>query len=427
MAAGIAALAGGLFGSTASGAQLVGLGAALTFVGVATLSPTIARPVAGTLGLPFRGRSVAGKIGRENAMRNPRRTASTAAALMIGLGLVAMVAIMAASLKASLFATLESTLKADLTVSTASFVPFSPDIAVRLSDLDEVAAASPFRQNGFHVDDQSDFVSAIDPGTIGQVAELDVLEGSIADLGGDTIAIYEEVASDHGWGIGDEVPAAFPAQGARPLRIVAIYGENTLAGNYAIALDTYADVFTEQLDSFVLVKGAEGVPIDGLRAAVEETLEPYPNIEVQNQAEFRETYAGAIDQLVGFITALLLFAILIALFGIVNTLGLSIYERTRELGLLRAVGMGKKQVKRMIRYEAVIIALFGALLGVVVGIAFGWALQQALEPEGVTVLAIPVGQLVTYTLIAALAGVVAAIWPARRAAKIDVLTAISYE
>jgi putative ABC transport system permease protein len=211
------------------------------------------------------------------------------------------------------------------------------------------------------------------------------------------------------------------------LRIVAIYGENTLAGNYAIALDTYADVFTEQLDSFVLVKGAEGVPIDGLRAAVEETLEPYPNIEVQNQAEFRETYAGAIDQLVGFITALLLFAILIALFGIVNTLGLSIYERTRELGLLRAVGMGKKQVKRMIRYEAVIIALFGALLGVVVGIAFGWALQQALEPEGVTVLAIPVGQLVTYTLIAALAGVVAAIWPARRAAKIDVLTAISYE
>ena len=275
-AAGVLALGAGLFGSTGSGAQLVGLGAALTFIGVATLSPTVARPVAGVLGAPFRRLSISGKIGRENAMRNPRRTSSTAAALMIGLGLVAMVAILAASLKASLFVTLEQTLKADLTLSTTSFTPFSPDVATNIGALDEVAAASPFRQNGFQVDGRTDFITALDPATIDQVAELDVTQGAIADLGGDTVAIYQEVADDNGWGIGDEVPASFPSGGDRPLRVVAIYGENAIAGNYAISLDTYEDLYTEQLDVFVLVKGAEGVTIEQLQSAVESTLAVVP-------------------------------------------------------------------------------------------------------------------------------------------------------
>jgi putative ABC transport system permease protein len=148
---------------------------------------------------------------------------------------------------------------------------------------------------------------------------------------------------------------------------------------------------------------------------------------VQDQAAFREQQAGFIDQLLALVTALLLMAIVIALFGIVNTLGLSIYERTRELGLLRAVGMSRRQVKRMIRWESVIIAVFGAVLGIVIGVLFGWALQQALRNEGVTEFVLPVGQLVVYLVLAGLAGVLAAIWPARRAAKLDVLQAISYE
>jgi putative ABC transport system permease protein len=424
---GIGALLTGLFGSTGSGAQLVGLGAALTFVGVATLSPVIARPVAGAIGRPFRGRSVAGTVGRENAMRNPRRTASTAAALMIGLGLVAMVAILSASLKASFDAALASTLKADLTLSTTSFSAFSPEVASIVSELDEVAAASPFRQNGFRVDGDTDFITAFDPATVDLVASLEVEEGSVADLGGDTVMVYRDEADERGWALGDEVPAAFPSLGDRPLRIVGIYGENTLLGNYAIALETYESVYTEQLDAFVLVKGADGVAIADLQAAVEQAVTDFPNIDVQDQASFREKQAGFIDQILGLVTALLAMAIVIALFGIANTLGLSIYERTRELGLLRAVGMERAQVKRMIRTESVIIALFGALLGIVIGIGFGWALQRALEPEGVTELSIPVGQLAVYLVFAALAGVLAAVWPARRAARIDVLRAIAYE
>jgi putative ABC transport system permease protein len=438
-ALGIAALVIGLFepdgassfldalGLPDNAAVLVGLGAALTLVGIAQLSPFVARPVAGAIGAPLRGRSVPARIGRENAIRNPRRTASTASALMIGLGLVAMVAILAASLKASFDTALRETLKADFTLSTTSFSPFSPQVARELAAVDEVGAVTPFRQNGFEVDGAQSFITGLDETTIDDVATLEVSQGSLSDLGGDTVAVHTDVAADNGWSIGDEVPAAFASVGERPLRVVAIYDENGIAGDYAVSLSTYEEVYVEQLDTFVLVRGAEGVPSDEVRAAVEGVVADFPNVEVQDQAEFREKQAGFIDQLLGLVTALLFMAIIIALFGIVNTLGLSIYERTRELGLLRAVGMSRRQVKRMIRYESVIIAIFGAVLGMVVGIGFGWALQQALEPEGVTELAIPGGQLIFYFVFAALAGVIAAIWPARRAAKLNVLESISYE
>jgi len=338
-----------------------------------------------------------------------------------------MVAILAASLKASFDSALRETLKADFTLSTTSFSPFSPDVASRIAGLEEVGATSPFRQNGFRVDDEQSFVTGLDPTTVEEVATLDVTEGSLAELGGDTIAVHRGVVDERGWALGDEVPAAFASVAERPLEIVAIYEENGIAGDYAIALSTYEEVFVEQLDSFVLVRGADGVDSGDVRAAVEGVVAEFPNIDVQDQAEFREKQAGFIDQLLGLVTALLLMAIVIALFGIVNTLGLSIYERTRELGLLRAVGMSRRQVKRMIRYESVIIAIFGAILGIVIGIAFGWALQQALEPEGVTELAIPGNQLILYFVFAALAGIVAAIWPARRAAKLNILGSISYE
>ena len=164
-----------------------------------------------------------------------------------------------------------------------------------------------------------------------------------------------------------------------------------------------------------------------MQRGIEQATARFGDIEVQDQAAFRDKYAGQVDQLLGLVTALLAMAILIALFGIVNTLGLSIFERTRELGLLRAVGMGRRQVKRMIRWESVIIAILGAVLGLAIGAFFGWALQRSLVSEGVTELRIPVGQLVVYLVFAGFVGVIAAIWPARRAAKLNVLDAISYE
>ena len=209
--------------------------------------------------------------------------------------------------------------------------------------------------------------------------------------------------------------------------MVAIYAENGLIGDYAISLDTFDVNVANVLDVFVLIKADEGADVAAVQSDLENALSPYPNIEVDDQAGFRDRYATLISQVLNLISALLLFAVIIALFGVMNTLYLSIYERTRELGLLRAVGLTRRQTRSMVRWEAVIVSVMGALFGVVIGIAFGWALQQALEPEGFSELGIPGGQLTVYVLLAAILGVIFAIFPARRAAKLNVLEAISYE
>ena len=427
MAAGIGLLLIGLFAKPANAAALVGLGAAVTFIAVAMLSPLIARPVAGAIGAPIKGLSVHARVGRENAMRNPRRTASTAVALTIGLGLVSMVTILGASLKASTTATLESQLRADIIITSSSFAPFSTDAAVKVAALPDVAGSTAVRQGAFRVSGQTSFISAVDPSQIDAVSDIGLRQGSAAELTGDTVMVHADLAEEKGWALGDQIPSAFPSLGDRPLTIVGIYDENALVGDYLVSISTYEDLFVQQLDTLVLATAAEGVGSDQLRTAIEGALQDFPNLEVQDQAAFRDKQAGFVDTLLNLVTALLAMSIVIALFGIVNTLGLSIYERTRELGLLRAVGMDRRSVKRMIRWESVIIAILGGLLGIVVGIGFGVALQKALESEGVTVLDIPVPQLLTYLVLAGLAGVLAAIFPARRAAKLNVLEAISYE
>ncbi len=400
----------------------------MTFVGIAILLPLASRPIAGAIGLPIRRLGIQGKLGRENAMRNPRRTASTSSALMIGLGLVAMVTVLAASLKSSINVTIEKSLKADLILSTSSQIPFSPDVADRVRGVDGVGAVSEFRQGGFRVSGSTAFVTAVDPATIDQVATLDLSPDAIQGLQDGKIVVFDDVMKDKGWKVGDTVPSEFATVGKAPLVIGGTFSDNTLINsNYLVSLDTYDTYFQEQLDAFVMVKLQPGADAATVIAAVTTATKEFGNVEVKDQTAFREQQAGFIDQLLGLITALLAFAIMIALFGIVNTLGLSIFERTRELGLVRAVGMSRKQVKRMIRWESVIIAVMGALLGVVIGVFFGWALQQALANQGVTELVIPVGQLAIYVLFAGLAGVLAAIWPARRAAKLNVLEAISYE
>ena len=427
-AAAVAALLYGLFGNQSNAGSLIGLGAAVTFVGIAILLPLGSRPLAAVIGAPIRRLGIQGKLGRENAMRNPRRTASTASALMIGLGLVAMVTVLASSLKASLNLTIEKALKADLVLTTSSQTPFSPDVADRVREVDGVAAVSQFRQGGFRVKGSTAFVTAVDPATIDDVASLELSPDAIQGLEDGKIVVFDDVMADENWKVGDTIPTAFATVGKVPLVIGGTFSENSLIGtNYVISLDTYEQVFQQQLDAFVMVKLDPGADATAVTASVIAATTEFGNVEVQDQTAFREQQAGFIDQLLGLISALLFFAILIALFGIVNTLGLSIFERTRELGLLRAVGMSRKQVKRMIRWESVIIAIIGALLGVVIGVFFGFALQQALANQGVTELVIPVGTLAVYVILAALAGVLAAIWPARRAAKLNVLESISYE
>ncbi len=424
---GLAALLTGLFGGGSHAAQLVGLGAAMVFLGVAILSPLVARRIAGWLGAPLRRLSFSGKMGRENSMRNPRRTAATAAALMIGLGLVTFVAVFAASLRSSASAALDETLRADFIVSSSQFQPFSAQVARDLAARPELGVVSPFRQGEIRVGGRTDFVAGVDPSTIAAVAAVDVAGGSLHSLGDGALLVYRGVARSHGWKTGDTVTVEFAKSGKRKFTIGGIFTDNRLLNNYVVSLPVYQRNFAGQLDMIVFVKARKGVPIDRARRAVDQVAAKYPNVEVNDQASFKARQAGFINRFLALVSALLGLAILIALFGIVNTLGLSIFERTRELGLLRAVGMSRRQVKRMIRWEAVIIAVLGALLGVVIGVLFGWTMQRALADQGISRFALPVGTLVAYVILAGFAGVLAAILPARRAARLNILEAIAYE
>jgi putative ABC transport system permease protein len=427
--AGIGALAAGLFGGVSQAGLVVGLGAALTFVGVAVLSPLVARPISSVLGRPFRGR-VSGKLGGENANRNPRRTAATAAALMIGLGLVAFVAVFAASLKSSVTAVLDRTIRSDLMLTAQGFNPFSPQLAKDLASDPAFSAVSSLRQGAeAKANGSTTFPVGIDPANIEQVANIEMDAGSMADLSRpNSVAVSKPEADSKGFGVGDTVSMEFARTGTVELTVVGIFEPNALLNSYAISLDTYDANVAQQLDSVVFLKYAPGVDQAAARAKVEQLVDSdYPSVQVNNQEETKQEYVQQVDQVFAIVYVLLFLSVLISTFGIVTTLGLSIYERIRELGLLRAVGMSKRQVKRMIRVEAVIIAVLGAILGLVVGILFGWALQRALSDQGIDRLAIPVGQLVFMLIVAALIGVLAAILPARRAAKLNVLEAITYE
>ena len=324
-------------------------------------------------------------------MRNPRRTASTASALMIGLGLVAMVTVLASSLKSSINVAIEKALKADLILSTSSSTPFSADVADRVRDVEGVSAVAEFRQGGFRVHGSTSFVTGFDPATIDQVATLELSPEAISGLEDGKIVVFDDTMKDEGWKVGDTVPARVRDRregAARDRRHVL--GEQPRRRQLRdLAGARTRSTSRSRLDAFVMVKLEAGADAKAVTASIAATTKEFGNVQVQDQTAFRDQQAGFIDQLLGLITALLAFAIMIALFGIVNTLGLSIFERTRELGLLRAVGMSRRQVKRMIRWESVIIAIIGALLGVVIGVFFGFALQQALANQGVTELVDP--------------------------------------
>ena len=418
-----------LFGLFGGGISLVGVGAALAFVGVALLSPVAAIPLSRIIGAPLpRIAGMSGKLGRQNAMRNPRRTAATSAALMVGLGLVACVSVLAASIKASAAEVVDEYLAADFIISTANFMPsISTDVAPRLARQPELVAVSGLQTGQWRSNGQGRSLYGADPATVGQVLKFEVTAGDAGALARGEILVGEEELKDKAMEIGGMLPMTFAQTGDTQLRIGGTFAKNQLLGNYLVSTATFDAHFPDRLDFVVLATARPGVTPAAARAAVEAVTGEFPNVEVRDQAEFKQQQEDQVNQILGLITALLFLSIIIALFGIVNTLALSIFERTRELGLLRAVGMSRRQVRSMIRGESVIIAVMGAVLGLAVGILFGFAVVNALSDEGIGSVVIPFGQLVTYVILAGLAGVIAAVFPARRAARLDVLAAISQE
>jgi putative ABC transport system permease protein len=432
-ALGVLALFAGLFGG--AGIQFVGLGALIVFIGVFVLGPLIARPLSDAIGWPAaRLRGITGTLARDNATRNPKRTSATAAALMIGVALVGFITIFAASTKKSIDAGVDRAFKADYVISTGSgfgggFGGFSPTLVSDISKLPQVGASSPLRFNQADFGGSQKVFSAVDPRSADALFNMKVQNGRVGDLGeSNSLGVSRTVANDKHLRIGSTVPVKFP-NGDTTLTVRTIYGNGNKEGfaDYTLSLATFDAHYTSQLDQFVFVKLARGVsPAEG-RKAIDGVLKAFPNAKLQDQTEFKAATAAQINQLLGLIYVMLALAVVIALIGIANTLALSIYERTRELGLLRAVGMSRRQLRSTVRWESVIIALLGTFLGLAIGLFFGWAVVEALKDQGITEFAPPGAQLLLVVVIGGIAGVIAAIFPARRAAKLDVLRAVTYE
>lgn len=424
---GLVPLAIGLFGSSSQAGALVGFGAAALFIGVSLLAPLLTRPVAGLLGLVSQRRGIAGVLARNNAQRNPKRTASTASALMIGVALVTFVSIFSSSAVASVDQLFAEQLGADFLISSTSFGPIpraAADDLRGVEGLTDVASQRGFGPIEFE-DGSADTLTGMDFPEMIRNADLQVTEGDLATIGAGEVFIKADRAARDNLAVGDTVTFKTPKVDSVTLTIAGIFED---AGDFSTPYLVDADQWDEVqngADVAIFARLAESADAATVKAAVEISLETYPGLQVQDQADLRQQVRSSINTLLNVLIGLLFLAVFIALIGIVNTLALSIFERTREIGLLRAVGMTRTQVRTMVRWEAIMVAVFGALLGVTLGAFLGWAMVTAI-PD-LPVLEFPVLRMVIYVIFAAAAGVVAAILPARRAANLDVLRAVATE
>src|SRR6266540_1121177 len=381
---GVGLLLLGLFRDVDNRISFVGAGAVVIFLGVAILSPLIARPLARWIGWPFaKAFRLPGNLARQNAMRNPRRTSATAAALMIGLALVTFAGIFVASAKASFGNVLDRTVSADYIATTQNFQGFSPDVAKHLAALPDLQAVTASRYGGWRLHGQSLGLQAVDPAAYDSMVRTETTSGSLADLQNGGLAVSEDVAKQRGWKVGTVVPMEFPADGVQQVPLKAIYKDNELNGGYLLSLADYQKGYGTQLDSMVIAKVKPGVDAASVRGAIDKVVADFPNVQVQDMVQYKQQVGKQLDQLLNLVRILLAFAI--------------------------------------------VIALFGAILGMAVGVFFGWTMVRALASQGFGEFSVPGGQLVAYVLLAAVAGVLAAILPGRRAAKVDMLRAITTE
>ncbi|HTD50577.1 MAG TPA: FtsX-like permease family protein [Acidimicrobiia bacterium] len=423
---GIFSLFSGLFGG--SGIQLVGIGAAALFAGVVILGPLFARTVSLWIGSPLPAlKGMTGTLARENAARNPKRTSVTATALMIGVALVGFITVFAASTKASFGKAIDNQILGDFVIKGPGFrTGFSPKLEASIAKLPEVAAATAIRQDVFAINTTRHQLIALDPAGAQQEFNFGSVAGTFTDVTPDGIAVSKYQADKHHWRIGTELPVTFVNTGKTHLRVEFIFKQRIFS-DFFISIASYDQHFSAPLDNQIFVKLKPGVsPAQG-RGAIEPLLAPYHTAQLEDNAQYKSDQLKNLNGLLALVYVLLLFAVLIALVGIANTLALSIHERTREIGLLRAVGMSRRQIRSTVRWESVIIALFGTLLGIAIGLFFGWSVVTALHDQGISTFDPAVPQLVIIVLFAAVSGTVAAILPARRAAKLDVLRAVSTE
>ncbi|MCO1618049.1 FtsX-like permease family protein [Micromonospora tulbaghiae] len=405
-------------------------GVLFAFIGVALLTPVISRPVVALLGAMFSW-SVPGKLGRLNSGRNPRRTAITAAALMVGIALVTGVTVILDSAKGSIGALAEDTIKAELVISGSTSGPrpasFDPAVLEKAAAIPGVRMVDGEYGDMAVVGGERTWVAvSSNVAALQQIFGAKATAGDISKLAPDQMLVSSDTAKARNLTVGSTVPVQLSRGDARTYTVSGIYESSQLTNPVTLPPQAAADFAIPQpIQGFLQL--APGTSVDAVQPQIERLLADSPEVSVADRAGFIEQQTGQLDSLLQMIQILLALAIVIAVLGIINTLALSVLERTRELGLLRAIGLRRAQTMRMITVEAVVISIFGALLGVVVGTGLGAAVVEALKDEGITDLVLPWGQMVTFLILAAIIGVVAAVLPAIRAARINVLGAIAHD
>ncbi len=423
---GVALLVFGSRGTGGGAALIVGLGAFSLIIAVLLGAPALSRPIVGALGAVFaKPFGAIGRLARTNAVRNPRRTAATAFALTLGLMLVTVIGVFGSSAKASINALVDVGVSADYILTGLDVIGVPRGAADAVRQVPDVQSATSLHEVRAKVDAEDEQGASFD-GPIEGVLEDKILEGTV-DLTGNNMLVSKSTADDKGWTVGSTQTLTGPGGVEYQTVVAGVFEDNQLIGSWIVSDEAYRKLMpAESLPDFVvLVKAKPGADLTTLRSELETATEKYVVVQVQDREEFKGTQGQQINTLLAILYGLLALAVVIAILGIINTLALSVVERRREIGMLRAVGMQRGQMRRTIYLESVLIAVYGAAVGVVLGIAFGWAFVSTLADQGLDKITIPWGQVVGMLIGSGVVGVLAALWPANRAAKTKPLEAIA--
>ncbi|MFB9737259.1 ABC transporter permease [Streptomyces thermocoprophilus] len=406
-----------------SGQAPMGLGAVLLIIGVFVLTPLLSRPLIAAAAPVLRVFGVSGRLARQNSVRNPRRTAATASALMIGLTLITGMTVMAGSLQKSIDKMASAAIRADYVVSMANGNMLSPDVERTLRSTDGVTATSPLRNAPSRIDGQTEYLTGVNGSAIGRLTDLTVDDGTFA-VGGSRVVVDDDTAKSHHWTAGSTFTVHYEDGKAQRLTVAGVYRGNELLRGILLDVTQLAPHQRDASDMQVMVKTSGGAS-DETKDRLVKALGTNPAIKVQDKQDISDDIGQMFTLMLNMLYGLLAMAVIVAVLGVVNTLAMSVFERSQEIGMLRAIGLDRAGIKRMVRLESLVISLFGGVLGIGLGVFFGWAAGELLGTKMTTYeLVLPWDRMALFLLLAAVVGVLAALWPARRAARLNMLQAI---
>ncbi|EDY57376.1 MULTISPECIES: FtsX-like permease family protein [Streptomyces] len=424
--AGVAVILAATTMDGSDGQAPMGMGAVLLIIGVFILTPLLSRPLIAAAAPALRVFGVSGKLARQNSVRNPRRTAATASALMIGLTLITGMTVMAGSLQKSIDKMASAAVKADYVVSMANGNELSPDVEKKLAKVDGVTAVSPLRNAASRIEGETEYLTGVNGSAIGKLTDLKVDSGTF-EVGGNRVVVDQDTAKSRGWKAGSAFAVHYEDGKAQQLTVAGVYEGNELISGIMVDSATLTPHLSDVSDMQVMLKTSDGTS-DATKDRLEKALGSNPAIKVQDKKDLSESIAQMFTLMLNMLYGLLAMAVIVAVLGVINTLAMSVFERSQEIGMLRAIGLDRKGIKRMVRLESLVISLFGGVLGIGLGVFFGWAAGELLGTKMATYeLVLPWARMAVFLLLAATVGILAALWPARRAARMNMLAAIKAE